>query len=359
MPAPTTIAGILDIADSENTYVNQVGQTHVYDAIGEYTARLNTNLNLITGLFVEKTTTNVQWTYHLPGNRQLQRQGGMARAGEQKFKASYGVALPIFQFGDALGGDWINMAYMTIADVDRQVDEIKLGARRLLRKEVLIAMFNNADLSFDDLKWDTLTIRGLANGDATYYPPLPGVDDLATANHYGKTNYAVSAIDDDHDPIKWHADKIKARFPDEIDGLVFISSNMTPYVKELTDFLEVGDPRISKGGLADRLNDLPGGLPGRVIGRAHEVWIVEWADVPSNYSVSIAPSYEKPLQKRIDIPEANLPSDLTLIKVSDKFPLEKSDWVWRFGLGVVNRLNGFVLECGVGETYTVPASLAR
>lgn len=359
MPAPTTIAGILDIDDSENMYVNEVGQVNVFDAINEYTALLNKNLNLITGLFIEKTTTNVQWTYHLPGNRELQKQGGMARAGEQKFKAKYGVALPIFQYGDALGGDWINMAYMTIADVDRQITEIKLGARRLLRKEVLVTMFNNADLLFDDLKWDALTIRGLANGDTTYYTPLPGFDDLATANHYGVTGYAVSAIDDDHDPIKWHADKLHARFPDEVDGLVFISSNMTPYVKDLTAFLEVGDPRIAKGGLADRLLNLPGGMPGRVIGRAHEVWVVEWPDVPSNYSTSIAPSYEKPIQKRIDIPESNLPSELTLKNVSDKFPLEKSDWVWRFGLGIVNRLNGFCLECSTELAYSVPDSLVR
>jgi hypothetical protein len=100
-------------------------------------------------------------------------------------------------------------------------------------------------------------------------------------------------------------------------------------------------------------------MPGKLIGRAHNTWIVEWPDVPSNYSLSLAPSYEKPLQRRIDPPATGLPGELTLIKQSDLFPLEKSEWMWRFGMGVVNRLNGFVLKCGTDGSYSVPAGFAR
>jgi hypothetical protein len=359
MTAPTTIAGILGIEDADSTLVNEVGQETVFQAVTEYTSRLNEALNRITGLFVERTTTSWKWTYKLPGNRELQTQGGMARAAEQKFKASYDVALPIFQFGDALGGTFIDMAYMSIADVDRNVLEIRNASRRTLRKEILKALFNNTSLSYDDLKNGTLTVQPLANGDGTYYPPLPGTDDLAEATHYAETGYAYTAISDTNNPIATHKATLLGRYPDEVDGIVFIASNMSPYVQGLTNFMEVGDPRIVKGGLADRLTNLPGGVPGKVIGRCDDMWVSEWADVPSNYSVSIAPSYEKPLQRRVDPPATGLPSELTLIKQSDLFPLEKSEWMWRFGMGVVNRLNGFVLECGTGGTYTVPTSLAR
>jgi len=355
-----TIAGILDIQDSESVLVNVVGQETTFEAIQEYTRLLNESLNRITALFIERTTTNHKFKYYLPGNRELQTMGGLARPGEQKFKYGYDVALPIDQFGDAIGGDWIDMAYMTIADVDRNVAEIRLAAQRTLRKEVLKALFYNADLSFDDRKFGTLTVKPLANGTSgELYPPLPGFDALATANHYAETGYAASAISDTNNPIATHAATMLARYPDEVDGMVFIASNMAAKTKALTNFMEVGDPRIVKGGLADRLAEIPGGVPGKVIGRSDEMWVVEWAHLPSNYSISIAPSAEKPLQRRVDPAETGLPNDLTLVKQSDLHPLEKSEWVWRFGLGVTNRLNGFVLECGVGGTYTVPTGYSR
>lgn len=358
--APTTIAGILDIDDADSILVNEVGQETVYQAVQEYTSRINDSLNRITGLFVERTTTSYKWTYKLPGNRELQTQGGLGRAGEQKFGASYDVELPIFQFGDALGGSFVDMAYMSISDVDRQVVEIQNAARRTLRKEILKALFNNTALSFEDRKNGTLSVKTLANSDGTYYPPVPGTDDLAEATHYAETGYLVSAIDDTNNPIKnFHKATLLGRYPDEADAIVFIASNMQAKVEALTDFMEVGDPRIMKGGLADRLTGLPGGVPGKIVGRCNDMWVSVWADIPSNYSMSIAPSVEKPLQRRVDPPATGLPAELTLIKQSDLFPLEKSEWMWRFGMGVVNRLNGYVLECGNGGTYTVPTSLAR
>jgi hypothetical protein len=356
----TTIAGILGIEDAEGTFVNTVGQEAVYDAINEYAARLNESLNRVVGLFVQETTTKHKWRYYLSGNRELQTGGGMGRPGEQKFKTYYDVALPIFQFGDALGGTLIDMAYMTVADVDRQMVEMRNAARRTLRKEIMKALFNNTNLTFQDIKQGELTVLPLANGDTVEYPPLPGYDALATAQHYAETGYAYTAISNTNNPIKTHAATMLARFPDEIDGIVFIASNMADYVKALDSFMDADDPRVVKGGLADRLVNLPGAVPGKIIGRSDEMWVSVWPDVPANYSISVAPSYEKPLRKRIDPLETGLPGgDLTLIKTSDLHPLEKSEWMWRFGMGVVNRLNGFILECGVGGSYTVPASLAR
>ncbi|HQP27415.1 MAG TPA: hypothetical protein PLL58_06255, partial [Candidatus Syntrophosphaera sp.] len=90
-----------------------------------------------------------------------------------------------------------------------------------------------------------------------------------------------------------------------------------------------------------------------------EMWVAVWPDIPPTYSVSIAPSAEKPLQKRIDPAGTNLPSELTLVKQSDLYPLEKSDWMWRFGMGVVNRLNGVVVKCAASGAYSVPTKYAR
>ncbi len=356
---PITIAGILGIEDSEETFVNTVGQQAVFDAVNEYAARLSESLNRVTGLFVERTTEDYKWRYYLPGDRELQTQGGMGRSAEQKGGKYYDVALPIFQFGDALGGSYVETAYMTIADVEKQMVEMRNATRRTLRRQILTSIFNNEPLTFDDIKRGQLTVLSLANQDGTLYPPLPGYDDLAQAQHYLETGYLVSAIDDTHNVIKVHADVLLARYPDEYDGIVFIGTDQVEYVKGLTGFMEVGDPRIIKGGLADRLTNLPGAVPGKIIGRCEEMWVAVWPDIPPTYSVSIAPSAEKPLQKRIDPAGTNLPSELTLVKQSDLYPLEKSDWMWRFGMGVVNRLNGVVVKCAASGAYSVPAKYAR
>jgi hypothetical protein len=82
--------------------------------------------------------------------------------------------------------------------------------------------------------------------------------------------------------------------------------------------------------------------------------------MPSSYAIGIDLTAEKPLQKRVDPAYTNLPRGLTLVSESSgNYPLAKSDWQWRFGLGVVNRLNGYVLECGTGGTYTVPTGYSR
>lgn len=360
MTTNLSIAGILGLEDSSVILVNVVGQQLVYDAIQEYTKQLTDSLNLITGLFVEKTTTDHQFKYYMHGTRELQRQGGMGRPGEQKHnRPSYDVALPIFQFGDALGGDFVSMAYMTIADVDAQMVEITNAARTTLRKEILSALFNNTSLPFTDPIKGALTIRTLANQDGTLYPPVPGYEDLAESQNYAETGYLVAAISDANDPIKTVAANLLARYPDEVDGLVFCATDVAAKVETLTDFFKIEDPRIQKGGLADRLVNLPGVVPGKIIGRIDGMWVAHWPEIPSTFTLGIAPSAEKPLQKRVDLAGTGLPANLTLMKQSDLHPLEKSEWMWRFGLGCVNRLNGYCLEVAAGGSYTVPTKYAR
>jgi hypothetical protein len=361
MPTNLSIAGILGLEDSSATLVNVVGQQLVYDAVQEFTQRLAAELNLVTGLFVEKQTTDHQFRYYMHGTRELQRQGGMGRPGEQKHKRPYyDVALPIFQWGDALGGDFISMAYMTIADVDAQMVEITNAARSTLRKEILSALFNNTSLAFTDPIKGALTVQPLANQDGTMYAPVPGSEDLAEIQNYAESGYLVSAISDTNDPIKAIADKLLARYPEEVDGLVFCATDVAAKVQAvLTDFYKIDDPRIDKGGLADRLTGIPGTVPGKIIGRVDNMWVSHWAELPTTYCFGICPSAEKPLQQRVDLPGTGLPATLTLMKQSDLYPLEKSEWMWRFGMGCVNRLNGYALEVAAGGSYTVPTKYAR
>jgi hypothetical protein len=64
---------------------------------------------------------------------------------------------------------------------------------------------------------------------------------------------------------------------------------------------------------------------------------------------------EQPLMERVDIAETRLPTGLTLVGNDEIYPLAKSTWRWRFGLGVQNRLNGVIIEVAAGGSYTVPS----
>jgi hypothetical protein len=35
-----------------------------------------------------------------------------------------------------------------------------------------------------------------------------------------------------------------------------------------------------------------------------------------------------------------------------------NEWRWRFGLGTRNRLNGVIMELGVGGSYSIPSDYA-
>ena len=355
-----TIAGILGIENSETTFVNTVGQVAVYDAVTEYASRLSEDLLRISNLFVQGVTENHKWRYYLPGDGELLTQGGMARAAERKIGGSYDVALPIFQWGDALGNSFIDVAYMSIADIDRQVAAIRDRARRTMRRQILSALLDNVTYTFDDKKQGTLTIKPLANNDTDLYPPVVGSDVSATANHYAETGYAVAAISDANNPVKTVSDALYGRYEGQtVDMLAFVAANVAPYVEGLTEFEPITDPRIQKGANADNLINIPASIPGKVLGRINETWVVRWSDLPSNYVVGINPNGEKPLQMRVDPAYTNLPRNLTLIKQSDEFPLEKSEWMWRFGMGVTNRLNGYVLEVANGGGYTVPTGFSH
>jgi hypothetical protein len=356
---PFTIAGILGVEDSDTTFVNTVGQEAIYDAIGQITEQLNADLERISRLFIGKTTESFKFRYFMNGVRKLQRMGGLGNPAERRVGGSYDVALPIFQFGDALGGNWIDMAYMTVGDVDRQMSSIADAAKRTLRDEILIVLFNNTSYTFEDERNGSLTIYPLANNDSTKYPPLPGSSTPAVANHYSESGYTVANITDTNDPIKTIANKLLARYPYSKDPVVLIGDDMVDKVKLLTDFDGTPDPRKAQSPLADRLVELPDMVPGKIIGRCDNAWVSQWSEMPATYTIGIVPDAEPPIQTRVDPAETGLPRTLTLVKTSDLHPLEKSEWVWRFGLGVTNRLNGVVMEVSAGGGYTIPADYAR
>lgn len=357
-----TIPGILGIQDSERTYVEGVGQRQVFEATQQYVAMVNEDLARVTGLFIERTTEDHKFRYYLPADGELQRVSELGRPAERKVTGSWDVALPLEAFGDALGTSRIDLAYMTLADYQRHVEGITLRAQRTLRKEILRTLFDNVNYTFPDKLRGDLAVKALANGDGTLYPPKAGVATAAEATHYVETNYTVAQISDTNNPIKTASRELRDRFGSNGSmrrRVILIASGMQDYIEALTDFEQVNDVNITRGANANQVNNLPVSIPGEIIGYCNEAYISVWPEMPATYGIAIDLQAEKPLQMRVDPGYTNLPRGLSIVTESDEFPLSKSDWQWRFGLGVVNRLNGFVFEVAAGGGYTVPTGYSH
>lgn len=357
-----TIAGILGIQDSERTFVEGVGQQQVFQATQDYVAMVNEDLARVTSLFIERTTEDHKFRYYLPADGELQRVSDLGRPGERKLGGSWDVALPLEGFGDALGTSRIDLAYMTLADYQRHVEGIALRAQNTLRKEILRTLFDNVNYNFSDPLRGTLAIKALANTDGTLYPPVAGGTTAADATHYVESNYATASISDTNNPIKTISRALRGRFAangDKRRRVVLVAPGAQDYIEALTDFDPVDDANISKGSNSDSVLNLPAAIPGEIIGYCDQSYVAVWEWMPANYMIGIDLMAEKPIQMRVDPGYTNLPRGLSLVTESDAFPLTKSDWQWRFGLGVANRLNGYVMELGVGGGYTIPTGYSH
>lgn len=359
----SAIYGALQLADTDRSYIQTLGQRLVFDGVKKVVEQHNADMRAAYSVFVEETTSDFKRRYKLPGSGYMQRRGANGRPGLVKASGQWDVAFPLEDFAAALGGNDVAMAYMTLPDLDRHLDTIIMQNINTVRREILVNLLGNTNFSFVDENNGTLTCVPLANGDSVVYPPLAGSDTEATDNHYLESGYAYTAISDTNNPIKTIVNELAEHTGNSgtENIVVFISPDETPYVEALTDYVEVGDKYIVVGANMDTVTGVPANLPGRVIGRCNNAWISEWRWLPSHYMIGIdlAPTSPKPLIHRVDPIETGLGQGLVLVETKKDAPFEESFWRNRFGFGVGNRLNGVVMELGTGGTYTIPTTYAR
>lgn len=359
----SVLTGILNIeeASADRIYVSTLGQRVVYDAVSQLLNSYNAELAMVKNLFIERTTSDRKFRYKLPGGGRLQRRGGLGMPGARKAGGSWDVGFPLEDFGSAFGGGQIEFAYMTVAELDRHTQTVTVQDQNTYRFELLKAMLNNTQKSFDDDIWGTITVEPLANGDSVVYPPVLGSETEATDDHYLETGYLSAAVSATNDPFKTMVAELEEHFgtPNGGSNIVsFINNAQTNVVTGMANFDEVPD-RFVRSGDNERIPaGLPANMPGRILGRVSGSWVVEWRWMPANYILAIDLDAPKPLIERVDIPESGLPVGLNLVATDEEFPLRQSQWQHRFGLGVGNRLNGVVMELGNGGTYTIPTAYA-
>lgn len=362
---PGTIWGALNLNDNDERYVNTIGQQTVWDAIQQLLDEFNAELAAARGIFVEEVTTQFRSVYKLPGGGYLQQLTNIDQPGARKVEGEWQVEFPLLNFGDQIAGNDIELAYMTLPELNRHLQAVQTRAKNTMRKEILKALFPNTNWSLkDETGAGDLTIKPLANGDSDLYNPVYGSEDLATENHYLESGYAPSAIDATNNPVTTIVDELEEHFGGPSTNgsniAIFFNKAQRAKLKALPDFNDDGMSVFENPGAdVTTITGLPEGLPGKVIGYAG-AWLVEWPFIPANYLKGIHLDAPKPLKMRVDPAEVGLGSgDLQLVQTDQAFPLKASFYRHRYGFGVGNRLNGVVMELGTGGTYTAPAGLAR
>lgn len=353
----SNLFGILGLPETDRSFVERVGQRVVYDAVNRLFAEWSQDLALASSVFVAGQTADFKFRYKLPGGGRMQRRGGRANSGTVRTGGEWDVALPLEDFGNAIGADDIAMAYMTMPELNRHVQTIQNQGTATYRYEMLRALFNNTARPFEDFRAGSLTIQPLANGDGVLYPPVLGSETEATDSHFLVSGYVASAISDTNNPFPVIKDELEEHFGSAQGGsdiVVFINNAQTAAVENLTDFDPVEDRHIRSGVNADIPVNLPM-VPGKIIGRINGVWVAEWRWTPAGYLLGIHLSEVAPLMERNDPADTGLGTGLQLVAQNLEYPIQTAEYRFRFGLGVTNRLNGVVMQCKASGNYDVPA----
>jgi hypothetical protein len=275
------LLGILNVAEAaaDRTYVQTIGQRVVYDAVTQLINQYNQDLDKALAVFVERETSDHTFRYKLPGGGRLQRRGGLGLSGAVKATGQWDVAFPLEDFGAAFGGDEISMAYMTAAEVERNLKTVMLQDTNTVRFELLKTLFVNTSRTFVDEIKGSLTIQPLANGDGTVYPPVLGSESEADDTHHLETNYATSSISDTNNPYATIRDELEEHFGANQGGsniVVFINPTATAKTEALTGFVKYADKFVVVGSNTATVSGLPTNIPGRIIGRVSGCWVSEW-----------------------------------------------------------------------------------
>lgn len=357
------IAGVLNVADSQRVVIGTLGQRLVFDASNQLLADYSEEVLKMWSVFIDHQTEDYMFRYLLPGGGELQRLGEQAPAGAVKRYNKYDVAFPLRGYGAQFGGNDVDLAYMTIAELDVQLDNIILQGHNTLRRRILTSIFEDTNFTFTDPTHGGLTVTRLANTDGTLYPPVVGSSAEAQDDHYILAGYAVSAIADTIEPHVTLRDEIAEHFGGigsvGRSFVYFHANDQLPYLEALTGYVAISDRFIQEGDHTAIPSSYPD-VPGRVHGRHGGVWLSEWdGRIPDTYGICVLLEVPAPLIMRTDTAKSGLGSGLKLVATQEEFPFEMAHYRHRFGLGCGNRLSAAVIQIDSNGSYSPPSDYSE
>lgn len=339
-PVSTIDAGVIDTA--------------ITQAIEEH----NRQMDRFSALFLNPGIVDATRTFRTGIATRNQPLDEIARPLPIQGEAKYTVGFPIQDSGQAIGRTWREAQKMRVDQLNRLMAAILDGDRSWVFDHILAALFNNVDRTFFDEEKGQLTVKPLANGDATVYAVKAGEFAGNTDTHlWGE----AAAIADATNPFPTIYAEL-AEHPENGavgDGRVicFIPTGLKQAVTNLASFYRPFNNDLTPGsGLTVLTGQLGVDVPGTVLGMdLSGCWIVEWPRLPANYIVSIATSGEPPIGERVD----ELASLRGFIEMDDNedFPWYQRNWMRRAGYGAWNRVGATVTRIGNG-TYAIPTNYA-
>lgn len=318
----------------------------------QHNADINAVLNLLSTT-TENYTEEVQ-QYGGSRNQPLDEKG---RSIPMKPGVPYTVAFPLIASGNAWGDTWAARQKMKVKDLARIMSKLYIGDYNWVVDHALATIFQADGYSHvDPLGRGTLTIEGLANGDATtYYRTSTGSSAVDT--HILAQSGAIA---DNANPYPTIKDELLEHADNGGEVIAFIATSLVATTSALAEFNSATlDADITLGTDTDRLTGtlnatLP---PGAMVkGKTDSgVWIVEWPRLPADYIVAVCTEGERPLARRVD-PDFG---DGFLVRGErEDWPLHETQLSRWQGFGGRNRVGAVAYLIGNSGTYAVPTNYA-
>lgn len=356
----SVLAGILRVEDTKPLVA--LAPDVVSDAVNQLNERYTQERNDWFNFLVDGEVTNPQLRFTLGGVDEGQEIGPDGRPLETRPTGQIDVAFPMKRIGWATGWNYETFAYLTVAQLEANIAMRQGGNAKRHLREQFRALFNNANYAFTDERHGSLTIRRLANGDGTTYPPAFNSDAEGDDNHYLVSGYASGSMSATNNPFATLAAEIKEHFTAVTSVVAVINpAQRADVIGKIPNFVDGPTAGITPGDQTASANALGGvNVPGTFLGIDGDsgvaVYVNDSGRVPANYIYAGAVGAPAPLKRRV--PEAPMLRGFKLEADEAHDPLFKRTYRDRFGYAVANRLSAAIMFLDTGGSYTAPAVYA-
>lgn len=341
--AQTIAYGFEGLQSQWSERVTEVGVQRIWTAVQESLDEYNRQIDGLLGSFIERTTDRTR-KIMLADDGELQPVDEWGNPLPMRPKGSYDVAFPIQGGATAWGANRVTRALMTVEEANRYTIEAMKQDARWIRRHALAAILDNQPWTFNDPQGD-IVIQPIANGDSVTYNLIGG--NAGTDNHYLAGTAALSSS-----TFVMIRDELLEHPSNTGPVVVYVPSNLVSDIEAIGDFVEVGDPDIQPGAMADTLVGRIGrGFGDEVLGKVAKCWIVEWRALPDNYM--IAHSIDNPVLAMREYPAAEL-QGFFMERHSPDGNIQETRMLRYAGFGVANRIAAVVYQHGTAQ-YGVPS----
>lgn len=360
--ANTVKYGLRQLGDLTDR-VSSLSPQRVRSVIDGYVAAYNRESMEAAGEWVFQTTVAKEIVL-LPGGGTLQPLDDDGNPRPTMAAAEYEAAYPIRAAGDAHGGNRVVSRYMTLAELERKMDEVQVKDTDWRIRHMLAAVLDNVAYGWTDrypsssgesiTGLGAITVNPLANNDSVLYLGR-GSGTLAAADHY---TAQAAAIDDANNPFPAMRELLQS-YPAQSNAGVtaYVASNLVSSIQGLATFYDQPSPYLRYGAdvtvaNAGMVGFNDAGIGDEVVGVADNVVIVKWGRLPDGYIVTKVNGV--PFVGQRNLTEPSMQGLFTEYHDIDGNHWE-TRWIRYAGFAVRNRVAAAVHYVG-NAAYQVPAA---